>query len=152
MRFIPLILIALAIVEIMIFMWAGQFIGFWLTVFLVLASALIGSFLVQMQGLKAWRDFQRSLMTGEGEIGITIFTGICLLFAGAFLITPGFITDGLGLLLLIPSLRVGFYKTLKSRTLRFTTKGTTPFTYSQFYSARSERKMTIIDVDGEEKS
>ena len=156
MRFIPLILITLAVVEIMVFMWAGQFIGFWPTVGLVLASAFIGSFLVRAQGMKALADFQRSAATGEGEIGLTIFTGVCLLLAGAFLITPGFITDTLGLLLLIPPLRMGVYQAIKSRLATFASRtgtgtGGATFTYTSSFSRRPNRKTTIIDVEGEEK-
>lgn len=151
MRFIPLLLILLAVVEIMVFMWAGQFIGFWTTIGLVLASAFVGSFLVRAQGMKAWADFQRSAATGEGEIGLAIFTGVCLLLAGAFLITPGFITDTVGLLLLVPPLRSGVYYALKSRLAGLAANSTTTFTYTSGFPGQSDRKTTIIDVDGEEK-
>ena len=151
MRFIPLILILLAVVEIMVFMWAGQYIGFWTTIGLVLASAFVGSFLVRAQGMRALADFQRSAATGEGEIGLAIFTGVCLLLAGAFLITPGFITDILGLLLLVPPLRASVYYALKSRLAGLAMSGAATFSYTRTYTDPSGRKTTIIDVDGEEK-
>ena len=149
MRFLPFLLILLAVAEIMLFMWAGQFIGFWTTILLVLASAFVGSFLVRAQGMRALAEFQRSAATGEGEVGLTIFTGICLLLAGAFLITPGFITDTLGLLLLIPPLRATVYRAIKSRLAQFASTSS-HFTYTS-YNTRTGRKTTIIDIDGEEK-
>ena len=159
MRFIPLILIATAVLEIMVFMWAGQFIGFWSTVGLVLTSAFVGSFLVRAQGMKALADFQRSAATGEGEVGLTIFTGLCLLLAGAFLITPGFITDTFGLLLLIPPLRTRVYAALKPRLASFAASSTTSFSYDRSYSrpqndrqgGQTNCKTRIIDVEGEER-
>lgn len=145
MRFLPLYLIVLAIVEIMLFMWAGQFIGFWPTILLVLLSAFVGSFLVRAQGMQAWADFQRSAATGEGEVGLAIFTGICLLLAGAFLITPGFLTDTIGLLLLVPPLRQGVYAGLKSRLSGFVTTVNV-----NGFEARQKGGSTIIDVEGQE--
>jgi len=139
MRWLPLILIFTAVVEIMVFMWAGQYIGYWTTILLVLAPALIGSFLVQRQGLQAWAEFQRSAATGQGEMGLTIFTGICLILAGAFLITPGFITDTIGLLLLIPPLRRLTYAALKTRLAALATH------------VHFTRGPITIDVEGEEQ-
>jgi len=145
MRFLPVFLILLAVVEIMLFMWAGQFIGFWPTILLVLVSAFVGSFLVRAQGLRAWADFQRSAATGEGEVGLAIFTGICLLLAGAFLITPGFLTDTIGLLLLVPPLRQGVYAGLKSRL-----SGLVTTVNVNGFEARQRGGSTIIDVEGQE--
>ncbi len=158
MRFLPLILISIAVLEIMVFMWAGQYIGFWQTVVLVLASAFVGSFLVRAQGMQALADLQRASLTGEAEIGKTIFTGACLLLAGAFLITPGFITDITGLLLLVPALRLAVYTALKSRLAAMVAGGTTRFTFTDvngfgrtYESGPRDKKTTVIDVDGEER-
>lgn len=145
MRLLPISLIILAIVEIALFMWAGQIIGFWPTILMVLVTAFIGSFLVRQQGMQAWADFQRSAATGEGEIGLAIFTGICLLLAGAFLITPGFLTDAFGLLLLAPPLRNGAYQSLKSRLGGFVN-----VVRPEGFEARRPGGSTIIDVDGQE--
>ena len=150
MRILPIALILLAVIEIMLFMWAGQYIGFWTTILLVLISAFIGSFLVRQQGMQAWADFQKSAATGSGEVGLAIFTGICLLLAGAFLITPGFLTDTIGLLLLVPPLRASAYQAIKSRLSGFVTV-VNPTGFGGGFEARSTRKTTIIDVDGEEK-
>ena len=140
MRALPFAFILLAVIEIMVFMWAGQYIGFWWTILLVLISAFAGAFLVRQQGMQAWADFQRTLATGKGEIGLSIFTGICLLLAGAFLITPGFLTDTLGLLLLIPPLRFAVYSGIKARL--------GPLASAR--QAEKFKKSVIIDADGQE--
>ena len=140
MRALPFALISLAVIEIMVFMWAGQYIGFWWTILLVLISAFAGAFLVRRQGLQAWADFQRTLATGQGEIGLSIFTGICLLLAGAFLITPGFLTDTLGLLLLIPPLRFAVYSRIKAQLGNLANSS----------QAGKSKKSIIIDADGQE--
>lgn len=152
MRYLPFLLLTIAVIEIMLFMWAGQYIGFWQTVGLVLASAFIGSFLVQAQGWKALKELQVASLNGEVEIGKTIFTGACLLLAGAFLITPGFLTDITGLLLLVPPLRAAVYNTLKARLSSMVSGRATSFTFTNRTDSQStEQDSTIIDVDGEEK-
>ena len=144
-RLFPLYMLALALAEITLFYFVGQRIGLLLTLGLVFFTAIIGSVLVRQQGLRAWADFQRSAATGEGEIGLAIFTGVCLLLAGAFLITPGFLTDGIGLFLLVPPLRAGVYAGLKSRLARFSMTVNV-----QGYAARQAKGSHIIDVEGEE--
>ena len=143
MRSLLVCLLVLAVVETMLFTWAGQFIGFWPTIGLVLVTAFAGSFLVRTQGLQAWAEFQRSAASGEGEVGLAIFTGICLLLAGALLITPGFLTDTLGLLLLVPPLRQSAYTAIKSRLSGFVT------TVNGF-ETHQRGGSTIIDVEGQE--
>ena len=145
MRLFPLIMLLIALMEITLFYFVGQQVGLLPTLGLVFLTAVIGSLLVRQQGLQAWADFQRSAATGEGEVGLAIFTGICLLLAGAFLITPGFLTDTIGLLLLVPPARQGIYAALKSRMGALATSVTI-----QGYAARQRRGATIIDIKGDE--
>ena len=145
MRLFPLIMLLIAQAEITLFYFVGQQVGLLPTLALVFLTAVIGSILVRQQGLRAWAEFQRSAATGEGEVGLAIFTGICLLLAGAFLITPGFLTDAIGLLLLVPPGRQGIYAALKSRMGAFATNVTL-----QGYAARQRGGATIIDIEGNE--
>lgn len=145
MRLFPLLMLAIALIEITLFYFVGQQVGLLTTLGLVFLTAIIGSFLVRHQGLQAWADFQRSAATGEGEVGLAIFTGICLLLAGAFLITPGFLTDGIGLFLLIPPFRYGVYTSLKSRMSGFVN-----VIQPGGFDGRQSGGATIIDVEGEE--
>lgn len=96
--------IVIPILEIIVFIQAGQLIGLWPTVAGVVLTAVIGAALVRHQGLSTIASAQRSLNEGRFPVE-EVFDGLCLVLAGAFLITPGFVTDTVGFLLLVPPLR-----------------------------------------------
>ena len=96
--------IAVPIAEIAIFIQAGERFGLWLALGLVISTAIFGTTLLRYQGLRALHRVQESLNRGEMPIG-EVFTGLCLLVAGAFLLIPGFLTDGVGFALFIPGIR-----------------------------------------------
>ena len=105
MPFLLLILfIAVPIAEIAIFIQAGERFGLWPTLGLVILTAILGTTLLRYQGLRALYRVQESLNRGEMPIG-EVFTGLCLLIAGALLLTPGFLTDGVGFALFISDIR-----------------------------------------------
>ena len=99
-----LILIGLPIVEISVFIAAGEHFGLWLTISGIFATAIIGMVVIRMQGLVVLSRAQESLKV-EQFPGREIFDGVCLLISGAMLVTPGFVTDSFGFLLLIVPLR-----------------------------------------------
>ena len=99
-----ILFIAVPIVEIAIFIQAGERFGLWPALGLVILTAILGTLLLRYQGLRALRRVQESLNRGEMPIG-EVFTGLCLLVAGALLLTPGFLTDGVGFALFIPGIR-----------------------------------------------
>ncbi len=99
-----LALIGLPIIEIAVFIEAGDRIGLWPTVGAILATAAIGLTLIRLQGMAVLRRAQENLAR-EQFPGLELFDGLCLFIAGALLITPGFITDTFGFLLLIVPLR-----------------------------------------------
>ncbi len=96
--------IILPLVEIALFIQVGGLIGTLPTVLLVVATAAAGIALLRHQGLATLRRAQDTL--GRGEVpALSLLEGAALLVAGALLLTPGFLTDALGFLLLIPPLR-----------------------------------------------
>lgn len=98
------IFIAVPILEIAVFIRAGDLFGLWPTLAAVVATAVIGAALLRAQGLAAIGRARQQL--DQGQIPIAeVLTGVCLLVAGALLLTPGFITDTVGFLLLIRPLR-----------------------------------------------
>ena len=99
-----ILFIAVPIAEIAIFIQAGERFGLWPTLGLVILTAILGTTLLRYQGLRALHRVQESLNRGEMPIG-EVFTGLCLLIAGALLLTPGFLTDGVGFALFIPGIR-----------------------------------------------
>lgn len=99
---LPLLLfVGLPVLEIILLVKAGDAFGFWWTVAWIFTSALIGIVLVRQQGMAAIARAQEAQEAGEIPMG-AILTGIRLAFAGIFMIIPGFITDAMGLLLLLP--------------------------------------------------
>jgi UPF0716 protein FxsA len=92
----------------------GPALGAPLTIALLVADSLAGAWLMKSQGRAVWARFNETLR--EGRIPAReIVDGVLVIFGGAFLITPGFITDVLGFLLLIPITRRLFRGTLQRR-------------------------------------
>lgn len=92
------------IIEIAVFINVGDQIGLWPTLAIVIATAIAGTWLLRYQGLATLARVQESLARQEFPID-EVFDGLCLLFAGALLLTPGFVTDSIGLALFVPPVR-----------------------------------------------
>jgi UPF0716 protein FxsA len=87
-----------------IFKAADDWLGLPWTILLLAADSVIGALLLRSQGRAVWRRFNAAL--GEGRMPHReVQDGVLVIFGGAFLITPGFITDVIGLLLLLPPTR-----------------------------------------------
>lgn len=90
--------------EIALFIVVGGEIGVWATIGLVILTAVAGSVLIRQQGLRTLLRAQETLARREVPIE-EAFDGICLVAGGFLLLTPGFLTDSIGLLLLLPPFR-----------------------------------------------
>jgi UPF0716 protein FxsA len=96
--------IAVPIVEIAVLIQVGGWIGLWPTLGLVILTAVVGSMELRAQGLATVNKLRTQL--DQGEIPTqTLFDGVCLLFAGALLLTPGFVTDVVGMLMFVAPFR-----------------------------------------------
>ena len=102
-----LVFVAVPILEIALLIKVGNLIDFWPTLALVIATAVIGTAIMQRQGLKALMNAQNSMNKGEIPVE-SVVDGAFLLVAGAFLLTPGLITDSIGFLFLVPPFRRWF--------------------------------------------
>lgn len=96
--------ILIPIAEIYVLIQVGGYIGAFPTVLLVLLTAVLGATLFRFEGLATLGRVQRSMSRGEIPAE-EMAGGVLLIFAGALLITPGFITDAVGFACLVPSLR-----------------------------------------------
>ena len=105
--FLFLVFIIVPIAEIATFIQVGSIIGLPLTLAGILFTALAGAVLVRQQGFKVLSDAQASIRQDELPVE-QIIHGVFILIAGLLLITPGFITDMAGFLLLIPPFRLSF--------------------------------------------
>jgi UPF0716 protein FxsA len=103
-----LLLIAVFIVvplaELYVILQVGDAIGAVWTILLLAADSVLGSLLLRAQGRTVWRRFNGALSEGRMPHR-EVIDGVLVVFGGAFLITPGFLTDIVGLLLLIPPTR-----------------------------------------------
>jgi UPF0716 protein FxsA len=100
-----------------IFKVVGPALGAPLTIALLAADSLAGAWLMKSQGRAVWRRFNENLSAGRIPTR-EIVDGVLVIFGGAFLITPGFITDVLGFLLLIPPTRSLFRRSLQRQLER----------------------------------
>jgi UPF0716 protein FxsA len=101
------IFIVLPIAEIYVIIKVGEAIGVLPTIALLVLDSFLGAALWRSQGRAAWRRFNDAL--AQGRIPAReVFDGAMVILGGAFLITPGFITDVIGLALLIPPSRAMF--------------------------------------------
>lgn len=105
MAFIALItFITVPIVEIAVFIEVGGRIGVWSTVAVVILTAVIGTAMLRQQGLSVLFRIQENLEANRIPVQ-ELFDGVCLVIAGALLLTPGFVTDAFGFLLFVPPFR-----------------------------------------------
>jgi UPF0716 protein FxsA len=105
----PLLLglfIVVPIVELAVIIQVGQAIGVLPTIVTLLAVSVIGSWLVKREGMGVWRRFRQQMEAGHVP-GKELADGVMIMLAGALLLTPGFVTDALGILLLLPPVRAG---------------------------------------------
>lgn len=98
------IFLAIPLIEIALFIKIGGWLTLWPTLAIVVATAVIGTSIVRRQGLHALAQLNRS-MAEMSDPTAPLAHGAMILLAGALLVTPGFFTDALGFLLLVPAVR-----------------------------------------------
>src|SRR5918996_6238911 len=96
--------IVVPLAELYVILKVGDAIGVIWTILLLAADSVLGSLLLRSQGRAVWRRFNDALAAGRMPHR-EVQDGVLVIFGGAFLITPGFITDVLGLLMLLPPTR-----------------------------------------------
>jgi UPF0716 protein FxsA len=92
------------LVELAVFVQVASSFGVWNTVAVLLAVSLIGAWIVKRQGMSVWRRAQVQMNAGRVPAK-EVVDGFLILCAGGLLLVPGFVTDALGLLLLLPPVR-----------------------------------------------
>lgn len=140
--------IAVPFIEILIFMAVGDQVGFLNTLFLAFLTAVIGGLIVQQQGLQTILAIKNALHHGNLPLR-EFFDGLCLVAAGAMLITPGFLTDVIGFSLLVPAVRAIIRKLIASHTTWFMTGGD-PDMSAQQQPHHQHGAGDIIDAEFEE--
>jgi UPF0716 protein FxsA len=106
--------LAVPMIEIALFVQVGGFIGLWPTLAIVLVTAILGTQLVRAQGVLAINQL-RSSFSDLRDPTEPLANGAMILVAGALLLTPGFFTDAVGFLLLIPAVRTLVFNYIRAR-------------------------------------
>src|ERR671916_862646 len=106
--------IAVPLLELYVILQVGDAIGAVWTILLLAADSVLGSLLLRSQGRTVWRRFNEALATGRMPHR-EVMDGVLVIFGGAFLITPGFLTDIVGVLLLLPPSRAVIRRMLAHR-------------------------------------
>ena len=119
-------LIGVPIAEIAVLISVGGQIGVIATIALILITAIAGVFLLRLQGLQILMQAQEAMAQNRLPLD-SVIHGLFLLIAGAFLLTPGFITDALGFLLLVPPLRLLIARWIWARMERSNSAGFVQF-------------------------
>lgn len=114
MKYFLMFIIAMPVVEIIVLLLSGNLIGFWPTLFLIVATGLIGAYLAKRQGMETWKKAQEQIRYGMMP-GNEIIDGICIFIGAALLLSPGLISDIMGLILVFPPTR----NLLKPTVIRF---------------------------------
>jgi UPF0716 protein FxsA len=99
-----IIFIVVPIAELYVILQVGDAIGAVPTILLLIADSIIGSLLLRSQGRVVWRRFTEAVQAGRVPHR-EVLDGVLVIFGGAFLITPGFITDIVGVIFLLPPTR-----------------------------------------------
>ena len=99
-----LLFIVVPIAELFVIIQVGELIGVWPTLLLLLLDAIVGSWLLKREGRAAWRRFNQALAERRMP-GKEVADGFLVILGGALLIAPGFLSDIVGVLLLIPVTR-----------------------------------------------
>ena len=104
LRWVPLVLLVAAVCEIAVIVAVARAIGGWQTLGLLILCSLLGAWLVRREWSGAWRGLREALQTGAMPAG-ELADAALILLGGLFIVVPGFITDVLGLLLVLPFTR-----------------------------------------------
>ena len=148
---IPFLLLAVPIVEIAVFILIGDQIGVFYTLAMIFVTAVLGSILLRIQGFQIIASIRAE--TAKGRIpGRDLGNGAMILVAGILLLTPGFVTDGLGFLLFIPPVRALIWSVI-AKSVSFTPPTSTPFSHRvDPVTGNRDDESIIIDLDDDEYS
>jgi UPF0716 protein FxsA len=120
MVLLVLLLVVVPVAEFSALIWVAQQIGIFPMLVLLFAVSIFGAALAKRVGIEVWRRFRATLAAGDIPSG-EVFDGALVLIAAAILLVPGFITDVIGLLLLVPFVRSmvkwAFWRRMRTRLI-----------------------------------
>lgn len=115
-RWLLLFILVVPALEVGVLVWAGNLVGPWWVILLIISTGILGAYLAKQQGMETLNNAREAVYRGMIPHD-EIFDGICILIGAVVLLTPGFITDAIGFTLLFPTTRAPIKSVLK-RTVR----------------------------------
>src|SRR3954452_16395497 len=93
--------IVVPILEIYVIIQVGQVIGAWWTILLLIADSIVGSWLIRREGRRAWLALTTALQSGRMPAA-ELADGGLIVIGGTLMLSPGFVTDAVGILIILP--------------------------------------------------
>ncbi len=145
LTFMPFLLLIVPILEIAVFVVIGGEIGALWTIGLVLLTAILGSILLRIEGIRTFVQIRNKLNARQVP-GEELAKGAMILIAGVLLLTPGFITDSIGFALFVPLVRKLIWIFLAERVV---VKNVNRQHSNDYYDSSNVNK-NVVDLDPEE--
>jgi UPF0716 protein FxsA len=147
----PFLLVALFILvpiaELAVIIQVGQAIGVWWTIAILIADSVLGSLLMRSQGRASWRRFNEAIRGGRVPAR-EVADGVLVIFGGALLLTPGFLSDIVGLLFLLPPTRAVIRRVVLRQAMKRITVSMTMSAPPRNGGARGDDlEGSAVDVD-----
>ncbi len=98
------VFVVVPLLEIYVLIQVGQVIGAWWTILLLILDSILGTWLIKREGSRAWRALTSAIETGRMPAR-ELADGALILVGGTLMLSPGFVTDALGILLILPLTR-----------------------------------------------
>lgn len=136
--------IVIPLLELWVIARVGGMIGLFPTLVILLAVSIAGAWLVKREGRAAWRRFRDSL--GTKVPATEVVDGALVLIGGTLLLTPGFLTDAVGLLLVVPPSRALVNRAVRARVRRSFGLGPARATPRRVRAADEPIDVEVIDV------
>lgn len=120
-----LLFVVMPILEIVVLIQVGQVIGPWWTILLLVLDSILGAWLIKREGRRAWQALRGRIESGKMPAR-ELADGALVAFGGALMLSPGFVTDALGILLILPITRPLFRGLLTSYAVNQVARRATP--------------------------
>ncbi|MEX0868534.1 MAG: FxsA family protein [Nitriliruptoraceae bacterium] len=146
-----ILFVAVPIIELLLVIEVGSAIGAGWTVALLIADSVLGAWLLRREGARAWRQFRDALAAGRWP-GDEVAHGALVLVGGTLLLTPGFLTDVVGFVLLLRGgrrlvLAIARPRLVASRWARWAARSASGATGSDAAQRRSQTGGDVLDIE-----
>jgi UPF0716 protein FxsA len=148
---LALLFVVVPLIELVLLIQLGQWVGLWPTLGLVVLTGVAGAGLARAEGLRTWMAFQREVAQGRLP-GEPLLDGLSVLVGGAFLLTPGLLTDVAGFSLLLPPTRRWIQRRVRTWMEGQVTSGAVRFQVwtpwsGPYASHDSDRADDVLELD-----